>query len=344
VGNGTLTDAIAAMPKGPPTAPRSPRAVPADGSVTLDWRAPENQGGTTILNYRVYRGPSEGALAPTYTVDGLLTSLKDTDVINGLTYYYAVSAVSDIGEGPKSPVVNATPRGLPGTPRSLTAEPGDGQAALAWEAPDYDGGSPILAYQVYRGDSADQLQPLKRVGGLALTDIGLTNGQAYYYKVAAVNGIGEGSGTTVGPITPLALPDAPRDLIAEGGVRIVTVRWSAPVSLGGGMLTGYRVYRGESPSAMSVVKEPGAGTNVWTDTDVLVGRTYHYAVAAVTEAGEGPRCPTASAVPYGPPGVPRNLTAVAADGKVTLKWEAPSGDGGWSSRKCVSTNRAMISG
>ena len=41
----------------------------------------------------------------------------------------------------------------PGAPTGLGAVAGDGQVALSWTAPSFDGGSPISGYTVYRGTS-----------------------------------------------------------------------------------------------------------------------------------------------------------------------------------------------
>jgi predicted RNA-binding protein with TRAM domain len=64
----------------------------------------------------------------------------------------------------------------------------------------------------------------------------------------------------------------------------------------------------------------------FVDTDVVAGTTYHYAVAAVTAAGEGPASIIASSTPYGPPGAPLDLSATAGDGEVSLRWEPVEDD------------------
>lgn len=90
----------------------------------------------------------------------------------------------------------------------LTAAPASGQVTLNWQAPSSNGGVNITSYKVYRGTSSGS-ETLLTSGGcsnlavvLSCTDTGLTNGQAYYYKVTAVNSIGESSQSNEASATP----------------------------------------------------------------------------------------------------------------------------------------------
>jgi hypothetical protein len=91
-----------------PTVPSAPAlSAPAgNGSVSLSWNVPAN-GGSAITAYDVYRGTSSGAESLLGTVT--TTSDTDTSVTNGTTYYYEVSAINGVGQGPLSAEVAATP-------------------------------------------------------------------------------------------------------------------------------------------------------------------------------------------------------------------------------------------
>ncbi len=87
----------------------------------------------------------------------------------------------------------------PDPPTGLAATPGSGQVSLAWSAPANNGGVAITSYRVYRS-TASGAETLLTTGGCSglgttpnCTDIGLGNGQRYYYTVSAVNSIGEGA-------------------------------------------------------------------------------------------------------------------------------------------------------
>src|SRR5205809_6414337 len=90
---------------------------------------------------------------------------------NGVTYYYQVSAVSNVGEGPRSNEASATPTapsGPPGAPQGLVATAGDATVTLTWSAPSSNGGSPITNYRIYRGTASDG-ETLKATIGNVLT-------------------------------------------------------------------------------------------------------------------------------------------------------------------------------
>ena len=79
----------------------------------------------------------------------------------------------------------------------------------------------ITAYKVYRGTTSGGESLLTTLGNvLTYTNTGLTNGQIYYYKVSAINSIGEGPQSNearVTPVAPVTAPSAPQSLTATTG-------------------------------------------------------------------------------------------------------------------------------
>ena len=96
---------------GPPGAPTALSALAGDGSVSLSWNAPSFDGGSDLIGYRVYRGPSPGDETFLEST-GTGTSFVDGTAQNGTTYYYKVSAENALGEGPRSNGAPATPSEL----------------------------------------------------------------------------------------------------------------------------------------------------------------------------------------------------------------------------------------
>ncbi len=92
-----------------PAPPMNLTAIVGDGMVLLKWNASEDNGGHEITEYRIYRGNSTGEEELIATVNGSTNQYMDTNVINGNTYYYYVTAVNALGESLPSQEVNATP-------------------------------------------------------------------------------------------------------------------------------------------------------------------------------------------------------------------------------------------
>src|SRR5207302_6494038 len=191
-----------------PGPPQGLAATAGDAPVTLTWPPPSSNGGSPITNYRIYRATASGGETLKATIGNVLT-YTDTAVSNGVTYYYQVSAVSNVGEGPRSneasapPTETPPPPSPPSAPTNLAATAGNAQVGLTWQAPGSNGGSPITNYKVYRGTTSGGETLKATIGNvLTYTDAGMTNGDTYYYQVSAVNSVGEGPRSHEASSTP----------------------------------------------------------------------------------------------------------------------------------------------
>jgi fibronectin type 3 domain-containing protein len=106
-----------------PGAPTSLSATAGNGSVSLAWTAPSNNGGASVT-YKVYRGTSAGGESSTPVATGVAsTSYNDTAVTNGITYYYYVTASNSSGDSTPSNEVSATPTAPPAGDFSISISP-----------------------------------------------------------------------------------------------------------------------------------------------------------------------------------------------------------------------------
>ncbi len=132
-----------------PAAPRITGYSCCSSGVKFTWSAVsgKDEGGVVISKYRVVRSGAGGI----ETFDIPRGNLQFTDpngTADGQTY--TVSAVNGIGESATTPV----PIGemdVAGPVRNLTAT-GNGKAVITWDAPESDGGSPIIEYLIIRAD------------------------------------------------------------------------------------------------------------------------------------------------------------------------------------------------
>jgi fibronectin type 3 domain-containing protein len=233
-------------------------------------------------------------------------SYSDVNVSTGIRYDYAVSAITSVGEGSKSSIVEAvpgTPISVPSEPRSLSVKLGDRSVFLNWSAPQSSGNSFVTNYTIYRGFNPDTMTAHAMLGGeLTHTDTGLTNGQRYYYKVAASNVIGEGPTSEIIDAVPIApsVPSPPHSLSLFAGDGFVLLNWSAPLDDGHSDITGYRIYRGTDIANMSFIASLGTAKS-YMDTGLSNQMEYHYRMAAVNAVGEGMSTGVISATPIAPP-------------------------------------------
>ena len=128
--------------------------------VTLSWAAPAS-GGAPVTGYNVYKGTKSGGETGPVNGSSLVTATgyKVTGLVNGTTYYFRVTAVNRVGQGPASAEVKAVPATVPGAPAGLTATPGDGQVTLSWKASASDGGSRVARLQRLPGDQPRWREP-----------------------------------------------------------------------------------------------------------------------------------------------------------------------------------------
>ena len=331
VGESALSNELSGTPAAAATVPGAPvlnSATAGSTTVSLSWSAPGSNGGSAITGYKVYRGTTSGGETLLATL-GNVTSFGDSGLANGTTYYYKVTAVNAVGEGGQSNERSATPATVPGAPALNSVTAGNGTVALAWAAPASNGGAAITNYKVYRGTFSGGETLFTTLGNVASwTDTSVTNGTTYYYKVSAVNSVGDSATSGESSATPAGVPGAPTLNSVVGGNLNVVVTWSAPASNGGSAITGYKVYRGTASGGETLLTTLGVVTSFTDLTGILNGTTYYYRVSAVNAAGEGLQSSEGSAIPAGPPGAPTLNTATAASGSVTLAWSAPASNGG----------------
>ncbi|NIP37087.1 MAG: hypothetical protein GWN18_19095, partial [Thermoplasmata archaeon] len=259
-----------------------------------------------------------------FTELGDVTTYVDTDLTNGVTLYYAVTAVNDVGEGWKSTIISTTPYGVPGAPTDLTAENDPWGALLKWKRPTNKGGAANLTYRILRGDSPDSMTPLDEVdNATSYLDSSVSAREEYYYAVRAVNPIGDPSDRT--PWVTISIILGPSPVTGVSAVRgdgQVLLSWSAPADDGGAPVTGYVVYRGPTEAAMVELARPGEVLN-FTDRSLENGRTYFYSIAAINSVGPGSRSMVVNATPIAVPGAPRSLQVRYSGGNMELEWLPP---------------------
>ncbi|MGO9200909.1 MAG: glycoside hydrolase family 52 protein [Limisphaerales bacterium] len=115
-------------PTSAPAAPSGLSALAGNRQVLLLWNGVALAAGYNLQRATVRGGP--------YTpVPAAITgaSFTDTGLVNGLTYYYVVTATNQIGQSLPSPVVSATPHSaVPTTGTNITAKVSGRNLTVSW--------------------------------------------------------------------------------------------------------------------------------------------------------------------------------------------------------------------
>ena len=237
-------------------------------------------------------------------------------------------------------------RSAPDAPTALAAVGGAGEATLTWDAPSFDGMTPITGYTIeYRKTGAATWTPTTVGVVNTHTVTGLSDGTTYEFRVSATNAIGTGAASAVATATTFAVPGAPTNVTATPGNAQVSLTWTAPTSNGGTAVTSYIVeFRptggiwttfvpggsgsGGGGAVTSALRLASITSTSTTVTGLTNGTAYEFRVSAINAVGTGTGSSVATATTFAVPGAPTNVTTTPSKGQVSLTWTTPASNGG----------------
>lgn len=190
---------INVITQGPPSVPVGPirfDEIKAQ-SIIISWDEPKEDGGGEITCYSVEKRETSQANWKIVCSSVVRTNFKITNLVKGTQYQFRVRAENKYGvsESLNSSDVVAQhqykPPGAPGKPVAYNIT-SDGMT-IRWEAPDFDGGSPILGYHVEKKDRNSLLW--QKVNSTIISNreyriISLMEGLEYSFRVYAENNAG----------------------------------------------------------------------------------------------------------------------------------------------------------
>jgi alpha-galactosidase len=271
-----------------PQMPETPTGLTASpgNAITLDWNPT-----LAALTYNVKRATVHGG--PYTTIANVPNPVfTDSNVVEGTTYDYVVSAVSSLGEGSNSTEVSASPCNVPVPPANVMAAGSNSQITVSWSA-----SAGATSYSVYRF-TADT-PPVLIGSGITtthFTDTGLGDGVTNYYFITAANACNQsGWSTFAAGITASQIPAAPTGLVALPVDSKVSLRWIAPPGS-----AAFNVKRSTTNGGPYVTIASNVSNAGYFDSGVVIGTTYFYVVSALNAAGEGPNSAQVSITPFTP--------------------------------------------
>lgn len=318
--------ATRSTPATEPGAPTDVSATSLDGSASVSFSAPSDDGGAAIVQYRVYPEPAVQGMpyascsSSPCVVPGLA---------NGTSHTFTVRAVNVAGLSEESaasaPVV---PAGPPSHPTGASVKHADSSATVSFGPPTSTNGSPVTSYEVTATPAG---------GGTPLTVIceespcevlGLTNGTSYDFTVSATSAGGTSTAQPAGTATPARTPEAPGAVTASRGDRSIDLAFEAPASDGGSEITGYEytLDGGESWQSLATATSPSGLTG--TVSGLSNGTSYTVAVRAVNAEGASVASVAGEpAVPATVPDAPAVGEVVPGDGSATVSFTTPHSQG-----------------
>ncbi len=327
-GDGKKTNVKMITPRTVPTAPYNLTSQKGDSEVILRWNLSEKDGGALIQGHKIYRGIDVSSMEHVASI-GTENTYTDRELENGQSYYFSVTAFNSEGESDLASATTEIPLGPPGRPLNMTLGPGNLEVTISWEAPEEDGGTPILGYRIYFNKHGEEMALGGDAGDvLEYTLTELENNQIYYFQVRAYNTEGEGPGSTTDLIRPEPLPKIPenfRIIDLEGQVKLA---WTKPSYSGEYSYDEVIIYRGPSEDNLELFKNLSYEQNQFYDEDVVVGSVYYYEMTIVSRIGEGLATPTLVGRPFGRPTVPLNFNVEPDIGSAQLTWDQPTFFGG----------------
>ncbi|XP_063902885.1 fibronectin type-III domain-containing protein 3A isoform X3 [Zophobas morio] len=317
-----------------PDRPREPSKPVVKGrihahSFKLKWEPPNYTGGAEITEY-ILEVNSGSGYDVVYT--GNETEAVCDKLTPGTTYQLRASCISAGGRSnysnPCTVTTDAIAPGQCAAPK-LHGKPKANSITIRWCEPDYNGGAPVLEYEVELAGPPEYVRNLiHKNKETECTATNLSPGCEYAFTVRAVNRIGPGQWSDQLKVTSgAAPPDVPSPLkTACKSPFHIAVDWEEPPS-NGAPIQEYKleVSTNNSEDFHLVYQGPDnyhdvKGLNPFT--------TYYFRVQACNSAGCSLFSPIAAMLtPAAPPSTITTLRSESTPTSITLNWNPPADNG-----------------
>ena len=308
-------------------------------SVNLSWTAPESDGGSALLDYKVEQSLDSGA---TWAVMNRAQSTTASFAVSGLSpgksYQFRIYAINGPGSSVASNTLTvSTPAIVPTAPKNLSAS-GITSAGLllSWQAPDNDGGAAVTDYKIEQsGDNGSSWSTVTHAvsNATSLQINNLSAAKAYKFRVSAINTAGTSPASSIFSVTTSATyPGVARLLqINQATSTSLQLSWLAPLSDGGSSIIDYQIeLSSDGGSTWTVLDDPATASTSYQVTNLTPATSFQLRVTAINSIGSGSASlavtgTTLATVPNKPTAL---TTSQITYNSLQLSWLAPEYNGG----------------
>ena len=244
---------------------------------------------------------------------------QSTLLQSGVSYKFFVVAVNEVGQSQRSELIQIKAANQPSKITEIAIKYQSMFRIIIEWSPAHDGGDPITDYKVY-WDNAEGLTftsiadstngQSNLIRSLALD--GSDFGKSYYFKICAVNGLGEGETSDPFLVVAATKPDAPIQLKRDDYLssrEIIAFSWSQGSGNGGSSIIDYRVSFDQGVGIWTVIGDTFTQTH-FTSTvlqNIQTGKIYQVYVEARNAIGYSVQSETLTLIAATAPSAPINV-------------------------------------
>jgi fibronectin type 3 domain-containing protein len=276
---------------------------------TLQWSTAF--GATGYIVFRSTQPNSSANFGPIDTITDTSYQIADT---SSNRYYYKVTAYNGNGNGDAATPIKAGKLMPPGIPDSLAAIGTQKYVRLTWRQG--TNGSAPAQYYLYRSTTiAGTYDKIDSVTALSYQDT-FTGITGYFYRISAVNSLGESSMTAAIAGNRIA-PPVPTGLSASNALygSHIDLYWYPALNA-----TGYVLYRANT-SGIYIVIDSLLDTT-YADSSASTTDISYYRLASYNDVGVSVQGNTAAGSKVLPP---RNIAVASNQSHIAISWDSSSG-------------------
>jgi alpha-tubulin suppressor-like RCC1 family protein/subtilisin family serine protease len=296
VGNSTYSNTAVAVTTAPPNAPSGLFANAVSGSqINLTWV----DNSTNETNFKIER---KIGVTGTYTQIALVaanaTSYSSKNLSTGTQYFYRVRATNSGGDSAYSNEANATTMSKPLSPSSLAAATvSDTQINLTWTDRSNNETSFRIERKAGAGGTYSQIATLG-ANTTSFSNVGLTAGVQYFYRVRAYNAAGYSSYSNEASASTTLIPSTPSNLVATTvSSSEIQLTWIDTASNENGFKIERKI---GAAGTYALIANTLANVTTFNDTALIAGTEYYYRIAAIGFSGDSTYSNEASTVASDP--------------------------------------------